>query len=49
MDWTEFWEHVSSCAICGALVLDSNETDHANWHKKNVSRSLIGGGMFDRG
>jgi hypothetical protein len=49
MDWSEFWEHVSSCDICHALVQDAHAEEHAEWHKKNVSRSIIGGGMFDRG
>jgi hypothetical protein len=36
-----------ACDNCGAAVIDPQK--HANWHKSNVPRSIIGGGMFDRG
>lgn len=34
MDWGEFWEYVSSCPICGALVHDNRLEEHRTWHEE---------------
>lgn len=36
-----------ACDICGAAIIDTEK--HAKWHKSNVARGILGGGMFDRG
>lgn len=32
MDWSEFYERVSHCPHCGALVPDDEEARHREWH-----------------